>query len=331
MPHTLPFEPPVFDDVLAAAERIKGHAVRTPLLESPLLNERLGGRLLVKPECLQRTGSFKFRGAFNRISMIPEEDRKNGIVAYSSGNHAQGVAAAANMLGAPATIIMPEDAPAIKRANTEAWGATVQTFNRYTESREEIGDALAKEKGATIVRPYDDPGVMAGQGTVGLEISEQLDALGAQADVVLVCCGGGGLVSGTALALSNRKPGLPVYSVEPANFNDTERSLEVGERVENQSGAQSICDALLAPTPGELTFQLNSKLLKAGLSVSDDEALEAMAIAFETLKIVVEPGGAVALAAALSGKLDINGKTIVAVASGGNVDAAMFNRALGKL
>ncbi|MBU0726766.1 MAG: threonine/serine dehydratase [Alphaproteobacteria bacterium] len=320
--------PPRFEDIVAAAGRLEGYAVRTPLLEAPLLNAKLGGRLLVKPEMLQKTGSFKFRGAFNRLSLIPEGQRAAGVVAYSSGNHAQGVACAAAMLGLKATIIMPADAPAIKIANTRAYGAEVITYDRFGESREEIGARIATERGATIVRPYDDAGVIAGQGTIGLEIAAQAAELGATLDAVLVCCGGGGLVSGTALALSQRAPGVPVYAVEPAGFDDTARSLESGSRIANDMSNRSICDALLAEKPGEITFALNSVLLKGGLVVSDAEAQIGMATAFRYLKLVAEPGGAVALAAAITGKIDLTGKTVAVVCSGGNVDQATFEAAL---
>ncbi len=319
---------PTIADIEAAAARLKGRAVRTPLLEAPLLNDALGGRLLVKPEMLQRSGSFKFRGAFNRLSLIPEAARGRGVVTYSSGNHAQGVALAARDLGMPATVIMPSDAPAIKVANTRAYGAEVIFYDRYSEVREEIGRKIAESRGATIVPPYDDPGVIAGQGTVGLEIAEQAAEKGAKLDAVLVCCGGGGLVSGTALAIADRLPGVPVYAVEPAGFDDTGRSLISGQRERNSPEARSICDALLAQTPGELTFALNARLLKGGLVVSDDEVRQAMAEAFRYLKVVVEPGGAVALAAALTGKLPVKGRTVAVVCSGGNVDADMFVAAI---
>jgi threonine dehydratase len=319
---------PVFDDVVAAAKRLEGFAVRTPLLEAPLLNAKLGGRLLLKAEPLQRTGSFKFRGAYNAISQIPADKRKNGVVAFSSGNHAQGVAAAAQMLGMPAWIIMPEDAPAIKIARTKAFGATVVPYDRYTQDREKMGLELQAEYGATLVKPYDDPNIIAGQGTVGLEIAQQCQALGVTPDAVVVCCGGGGLVSGTALALSGALPGVPVYAAEPAGFDDTKRSLEAGTRVKNDPNARSICDALLAPTPGEMTFELNRKLLKGGFAVTDEEAKRAMATLFQEFKLVAEPGGAVAATAVLAGKLPIQGKTVVAVVSGGNVDPATFADAL---
>jgi threonine dehydratase len=320
---------PTFADIEAAAKRIAGHAVRTPLLGAPLLDARLGGRLLVKAEPLQRTGSFKFRGAYNKISQIPQSARANGVVAFSSGNHAQGVAAAATMLGIPSWIVMPKDAPAIKIARTKEFGATVVLFDRYTDDREAIGRKLQEERGATLVPPFDDPDVITGQGTIGIEIAEQCAAIGAKPDAIMVCCGGGGLVSGTALALSHTMPGVPVYAVEPKDFDDTRRSLASGKRETNDPKMRSICDALLSPSPGALTFALNSKLLKGVLTVSDDEARAAMAIAFTEYKLVVEPGGAVAMASVLSGKYPLRGKTVVAVASGGNVDPALFAQVLG--
>ncbi len=319
---------PVFDDVTAAAKRIEGFAVRTPLLEAPALNAKLGGRLLLKAEPLQRTGSFKFRGAYNAISQIPVDRRKNGVVAFSSGNHAQGVAAAAQMLGMPAWIIMPADAPAIKIARTKEYGATVVPYDRYTQDREKMGEELQAKFGATLVKPYDDPNIIAGQGTTGLEIAQQCQALGVTPDAVVVCCGGGGLVSGTALALSGTLPGVPVYAAEPADFDDTKRSLESGKRLKNDPDARSICDALLAPMPGELTFELNRKLLKGGFAVTDAEVKRAMATVFAEFKLVAEPGGAVAATAVLAGKLPIKGKIVVAVVSGGNVDPAIFIDAL---
>jgi threonine dehydratase len=320
---------PTYAEVQAAAKRIAGHAVVTPLLNSPSLDKKLGGRLLIKAEPLQRTGSFKFRGAYNKISQIPAVDRAKGVVAYSSGNHAQGVAAAATMLGLPSWIIMPADAPAIKIARTKEFGATVVSYDRYKDDREALGIELQKKYGATLVRPYDDRDILCGQGTVGLEIAAQCDAIGIVPDAVIVCCGGGGLVSGTALALSGALPGVPVYSAEPADFDETKRSLVSGKRESNSPDARSICDALLAPMPGELTFALNRTLLKGGLAVTDDEVRSAMRTVFVEFKLVVEPGGAVAIASVLSGKMPISGKTIVAVASGGNVDPAMFAQIIG--
>lgn len=323
---TRPDSPFTLADITQAAERLVGVAVHTPVLESPLLNARVGGRLLVKAEPLQRTGSFKFRGAFNRISQIPEGERARGVVAYSSGNHAQGVAEAARLFGIPATIIMPADAPAIKRANTEAYGATVIAYDRYREVRETIGENIANETGATLVRPYDDHGIMAGQGTVGLEAVRQLDA---EPDAVLCCCGGGGLIAGVSTAIKSAWPGCPIYAVEPAGFDDTARSLRQGAIVANSGKASSICDALLAAQPGDLTFAINRLTLAGGLVVSDDDVRVAMATAFETLKLVVEPGGAVALAAALAGKIDVANRTILIIASGGNADPAVYAEAIG--
>lgn len=319
---------PTFADVEAAAVRLAGQAVVTPLLSNPGLDARFGGRVVIKPENLQRTGSFKFRGAYNKISQLPASARTSGVVAYSSGNHAQGVAAAAALMGIPATIVMPADAPAIKIENTRGYGAEVITYDRYREEREQVTAAIVERTGATLVRPYDDPDIIAGQGTCGLEIAQQAEKLGLALDIMLVCCGGGGLASGTALALSGRSPGTAIYSVEPAGFDDTARSLAAGERLQNEPGALSFCDALLAPTPGALTFPLNQRLLAGGLSVSDAEVTRAMAWAFRHLKLVVEPGGAVALAALLAEKLDFKGKTVGVLLSGGNVDPATFAQAI---
>jgi threonine dehydratase len=308
-----PRDLPTIDDIRAAAERLRGKAVLTPLVESPALNKRLGGRLLVKAETLQRTGSFKFRGAYN---------------ALVSGNHAQGVAAAAELLGIPATIVMPADAPAIKIANTKSYGAEVVLYDRYKESREEVGGKIAGERGATIVAPYDDPRVIAGQGTAGLEIAAQAKALGADLDAVIVCCGGGGLTAGCATAIASESPDTEIYIAEPEGFDDTRRSLTAGERLSNDPNARSICDALLAPTPGVLTFAINRRLVTAGYAVSDAEVRRAMAVAFADLKLVIEPGGAAALTAVLSGKFAIEGKTVAVTASGGNVDRETFAAAL---
>jgi threonine dehydratase len=319
-------------DIEGAARRLAGHAVATPLLQSPLLDARIGGRLLIKAECLQRTGSFKFRGAFFRLSLLDAAERRCGVVAYSSGNHAQAVAAAAKQLGIAATIVMPADAPAPKMAATRAWGAEVVTYDRYRENREAIGAKLARERGATLVPPYDDPLIVTGQGTLGLELADQAAALNARLDAALVPCGGGGLIAGTATALTARLPGIVIHAVEPVGFDDTARSLAAGERLANpplSSQASSFCDALLAPTPGAVTFPINRRLLAGGLAVSDVEVAQAMAVAFSEFKIVIEPGGAVALAAALTGKLDCRGKTVAVVCSGGNVDAALFSAAIG--
>lgn len=315
-------------DIRDAARRIKGVAIRTPLLESPILNEKLDARVLIKPEVLQRTGSFKFRGAYTKISRIDPAKRPAGVVAYSSGNHAQGVAHAAALHDCPATIVMPGDAPAIKIENTRSYGAEVVLYDRYTENREQIGRRICTEKGATLVPPYDDLDVMCGQATVGLEIAEDLDAIGAGADLIVSPCGGGGLISGTAAAAEHLCPDTKVWGVEPEGFDDTARSLAEGVRVSNDPAARTICDALASPTPGELTFAINQRLLAGCLAVSENDVADAMAEAFQKLKIVVEPGGAVALAAIMKGHLDIKGLTVVVICSGGNVDSDLYTRIL---
>jgi threonine dehydratase len=308
----------------AAARRIAPYALRTPLLESPLLNRMLGGRMLVKAEPLQRTGSFKFRGAYNRISQLSTDERKRGVVAFSSGNHAQGVAHAAALCGAPAVIIMPSDAPAIKIANTKAYGAEVQLYDRHGGDREAIGRRFAAERGAILVPPFDDLHVIAGQGTVGLEIAEQCAELGIVPDAVGAPAGGGGLIAGISIAMQAKLPQARVIVAEPEGFDDHGRSLKSGRRESNAPGATSMCDALLAPSPGEITFAINRQTLSGSVAVSDAEVAEAMRAAFTYLKLVVEPGGAVAVASVLGGKLDCRGKTVVVVASGGNVDPALF-------
>jgi threonine dehydratase len=334
MPSSAASEPlaalPTLDDITAAARRLEGHAVPTPLLESPAINARLGGRLLVKAEPLQRTGSFKFRGAFNALAQLEPRQRHAGVVAYSSGNHAQGVAAAAQSLGLAAVIVMPADAPAIKIANTRGWGAKVVLYDRLAENREAIAERILAERGAVLIAPFDDPRVIAGQGTAGLELALQAKALGLRLDAVVIPCGGGGLTAGCALALGALSPGTAVYTAEPQGFDDTRRSLLAGERVANAPGARSICDALQVPMPGKLTFEINRRRVAGGFAVSDDDVLAAMAIAFAEFKLVIEPGGAAALAAVLSGKLDAKGRTVAVVASGGNVDAALFARALAR-
>jgi len=316
-------------DIRAARDRLAGHGRITPLLESPFLNGLAGRRVLVKAECLQRTGSFKFRGGWSAVSALPQDARKRGVIAFSSGNHAQGVAHAAELMGVPAVIIMPKDAPALKIANTRAHGAEVVLYDRAGgESREALGAKIAAERGLTLIKPYDEPMVMAGQGTCGLEIAEQAFEAGVTAADVLVCCGGGGLSSGIALALESDAPGLRVRTCEPAGFDDAARSLAMGERVVNPSETGSICDAIVTPSPGALTFPILKRLAGPGLAVTDGEALQAMGQAFLRLKIVAEPGGAVALAAALYRKDDIKGDAVICTVSGGNVDPAMFRRAL---
>jgi threonine dehydratase len=313
---------PVFDDVLRAAERLRGVAVHTPLLRSDRLDELTGGCILLKPEMLQRTGSFKIRGAYNRLKQLVETGQdRGGVVAFSSGNHAQGVAAAARLLGMKAAIVMPSDAPVLKIENTRRLGGEVILYDRWTEDREAICARVAAERGATVVPSFDDAGVIAGQGTVGLEIAADIRALGLALDAVYVPASGGGLAAGIGLALD---PTTELYTVEPAALDDHARSLAMGERVANDPAARSICDALLAPMPGRMTFALNRNRLAGGLTASDDEVLQAMAFGFEVLKLVIEPGGAVALAALLAGRIDARGRTIGIVLSGGNVSPEIF-------
>ena len=319
---------PGIADVRAAAVRLAGRIVTTPLVESPLLNARLGLRLLVKAESLQRTGSFKFRGAMNAVLQLDPRRHRGGVVAFSSGNHAQGVAAAAQLLGIPAAIVMPADAPAIKVGNTRGYGTEVVFYDRWRDNREAIGARIAAERGAMLVPPFDDPRVIAGQGTVGLEVMAQTKALGASLDALVVPASGGGFLTGCALAVAAESPTTKVYSAEPDVADDWRRSLAAGKRVANDPTARSICDALLVPSPGEITFALGQKLVAGGLTASDAEVLRAVAIAFAELKLVLEPSGAVALAAVLAGKLAASEKTIAVVASGGNVDRDVFLKAL---
>jgi len=317
--------------IRAAAARLEGHARRTPLLSSPFLDEIAGRRVLVKPECLQHTGSFKYRGGRAALSALDPAVRARGVIAYSSGNHAQGVARAAAEFGMPAVIVMPRDAPRLKIENTRALGAEVVLYDRAGgESREEIGEAIRRDRGLTLVKPYDDPQVIAGQGTCGLEIAAQARARGVQAAEVLVCCGGGGLSSGIALALEAETPGLRVRPCEPEGFDDVARSLRSGRIETNDQQSDNVCDAILTPAPGALTFPVMRRLCGPGLVVSETEALRAMALAFQRLKLVAEPGGAVALAAALFRRDDIAGDTVICTISGGNVDAAIFCQALGR-
>jgi threonine dehydratase len=319
---------PSIADVLQARERLKGHAVVTPLIESPTLNALSRGRVLIKAECLQRTGSFKFRGAWNCISRLAPDKAKGGVVAYSSGNHAQGVAAAAQMMKLPALIVMPEDTPEIKKANTRAYGAEIVTYNRNREDREEIANGIARERGAVIVPPFEHAEIIAGQGTSGLEAIEQAAERDARLDAVLIPAGGGGLTAGNTLAFSAKSPATEIHTVEPEGFDDHARSLKSGKRERNARASGSICDALLSPAPGELTFAINQPRLAQGLVVSEAEVKRAMVFAFEHLKLVIEPGGAVGLAAVLAGKIPTQGRSIAVIASGGNVDPAFFAEVL---
>jgi threonine dehydratase len=322
---------PGYAEIAAAAKRLAGRAYRTPLLRAPPLPGRPGATLLVKAESLQRGGAFKFRGAYNCMAQLDAKQKSAGVVAWSSGNHAQGVAAAAQMLGLHATIVMPADAPAIKVENTRGFGAEVVFYDRVRESREDIGRAIAARNGAAVVPPYDDPRVIAGQGTVALEMVEQARELGVDAlDAVLTPVGGGGLIAGCSLALHELSPKTEVYGVEPVGFDDTARSLASGRQETNPSGSKSLCDALLSRQPGDITFPINQRLVRGVFAVSDPMVLAAMAWAWRELKLVVEPGGAAALAAVLHGLYDCSGKTVGIVLSGGNVDAGVYAQALGQ-
>jgi threonine dehydratase len=317
-----------FDMIQAAAVRLKGHARVTPMLTSPFLDDIAGRRVLVKAECLQHTGSFKFRGGWSAVSSLTDNALKTGVIAFSSGNHAQGVAMAAAAHGAPAMIVMPADAPQMKIDNTRTLGAEVILYDRETEDRDEIGARIATERGLTLIKPFDEPQVIAGQGTTGLEIAEQAAALGVTAADVMVCCGGGGLTSGIALALAELAPDMRVRPAEPEHFDDVTRSLISGKIERNATQSGSICDAILTLAPGNITFPIMQAHCGPGVVVTDDECLRAMGLAFSRLKIVVEPGGAAALAAALFHPGQFDGDAVIAVATGGNVDPAQFARAL---
>lgn len=311
-------------DVEAAAARLEGIVVKTPLLQNADLDLAAGGRVLVKPECFQRIGSFKIRGAYNLMRQLSPEQAKRGVVAWSSGNHAQGVALAGKLLGIHAAIVMPADAPRAKLDNTRSLGGEIITYDRFSDDREAIARRIAAERGAEVVPSFEHPDIIAGQGTVGLEIAEQAESLSLSVDQVLICCGGGGLTAGSAVALTARCPDVSIFTVEPAGFDDTLRSLQTGQRARVDPDARSICDALLTESPGRLTFNIMRQLVAGGLVVTEQEVKAAMRFAFRNLKIVAEPGGAVALAAVLSGKIDTSGKTTAIVISGGNVDAELF-------
>ena len=317
-----------FADIEAAAERINGHAVVTPLVESPALNERLGGRILMKLETLQRVGAFKFRGAYNRLVQLTPDERKRGVVAFSSGNHAQGVALAARLLGMPALIVMPADAPAMKVANTRAYGAEIRLYDRLTENREAIASEIAASRGAVIVPAFDDPHIIAGQGTVGLEMVAQAKAVGARFDLVVSPASGGGLIAGLSEAVKTLTPEAEIWGVEPTGFDDMALSLRSGERVTIHPTRRSICDALESHAPGVINFPMLKKNLAGCVDVTNAEVAEAMRYAFSALKLVVEPGGIAGLTALLTGKIEAKGKTVGVVLSGGNVDPELFAEVL---
>ncbi|MEM7610439.1 MAG: threonine/serine dehydratase [Pseudomonadota bacterium] len=318
----------LMEDIHAAAQRLHGVINHTPLLEFRCLNERLRGRVLLKPENLQRMGSFKIRGAYNALACLSEQARARGVVAWSSGNHAQGVALAAHLFGVPATIVMPHDAPAGKTAAVRALGARIVCYDRYREDREAIARQIATAQGLPLIPSYDHLPVIAGQGTVGLELVHDPALAGTLPSQVLVCCGGGGLTAGIATVMKERSPATHLYAVEPDKADDTRRSLRAGERLRNPRDAKSICDALLTPVPGELTFPINATALTDVLTVSDEDVLYAIGYARHELRLVVEPGGVVCLAALLAGKLDAAAKTTILTLSGGNIDDHMLDRAL---
>lgn len=316
------------EDIEQAAQRLEGVAIRTPLLSSALLNERLNAEVYIKPECLQHIGAFKFRGAYNRLSQLSSEQRALGVVAFSSGNHAQGIAYAAQLLQMDATIVMPSDAPLIKKQGTERLGANIRLYDRETESREEIAADIAKSTGATLVPAFDDPDIIAGQGTCGLEIMQQLQQLDKIPDYVLSPCGGGGLLAGVSTAVKACNTATEVYGVEPEHYNDSYLSKRAGERVKIDPLEKTRCDALMATMPGEITWPINNRNVEDFLLVSEDDVAHAISFAFRYLKLVVEPGGSVALAALLQNKLDIAGKTVAIILSGGNIDSQSFSQCL---
>ncbi len=316
---------PTFDDVVAAAQRQLGYVRETPVLSHGAIDAAARARVFVKAECLQVTGSFKMRGATNRLAQLSPDERKAGVVAFSSGNHAQGVARAARLMGMPAVIVMPSDAPKVKVEGVRADGGEVVLYDRNTESREEISARIAAERGVVLVPSYDDKHIIAGQGTAGLEFARQMEAMGETLDHLICCTGGGGLITGIALAFERLSPQTKIWTAEPLAHDDWARSLESGTIVSNAPGTRSICDAILTPQPGRLTFAIGKRLLAGGLRVSDEEVRGAMRAAFRHLKIVAEPGGAAALAAALSRMpAEMKGTRVGVLVTGGNVDAAEF-------
>ncbi|HXA38884.1 MAG TPA: threonine/serine dehydratase [Phenylobacterium sp.] len=317
-----------FADIQAAAGRLKGHAVETPLFESPALNERLGGRVLMKLETLQRVGAFKFRGAYNRLVQLDPEQRKAGVVAFSSGNHAQGVALAARLLGLPAVIVMPSDAPAVKVAATRGYGAEIRLYDRLTESREAISAEIARERGAVVVPAFDDPHIVAGQGTAGLEMMAQAKAAGATFDTLVSPVGGGGLLSGVSLVVKELSPTTEIWGAEPSAYDDLAQSLATGERVTIKPSVRTLCDALESPATGDITWPILKANLAGAVGLTDPEIAETLRYAFSTLKLVIEPGGAAGLAALLTGKVEAKGKTVGVVVSGGNVDPELYAKIL---
>ena len=316
--------------VRAAAARLRGEAVVTPLLESDMLNERVKGRVLLKAEVLQHCGSFKFRGAYNRIAQLSADEKRRGVIAWSSGNHAQGVARAARNFGAPATIVMPADAPALKAEKVRYYGGEIITYDRYKDDREVIARPIAEERGLALVPSYDHVDVIEGQGTVALEVAEQAAAMGAAIDAFVVCCGGGGLTAGCATILEEVSPKTEVWIAEPEGYDEAWASIKAGERLKADISRRTICDAIATPSPGVLTFPILRRLVRGGATLAEDEIAAAMAFAFKYLKLVLEPGGAAALAAVLSDKVSARGRTIAVTLSGGNVDPPLFSSILAR-
>ena len=318
---------PTYADVADAVTRLDGHAVKTPLLRSDTLDKQLGKRIWFKAECQQKKNAFKYRGAFNRLSAMSEEERRRGVVAFSSGNHAQGVSCAAKELGLDAIIVMPSDAPTVKVNGVLADGATIVSYDRMTESREDIAADIAARDGRTLVPSYDDPYIIAGQGTIGVELAEAEPEF----DAMITCLGGGGMCAGISLALAELSPNTRIFGAEPTDYNDHQLSLRTGQRIKIKSKAATLCDAIMTPQPGELTWPINSKSLSDVYTVSDAECLYAMKVAHEELGVTLEPGGAAAIAAVLAGNLPDDVKTVAVVLSGGNVDPAVFQRAVGAI
>ena len=319
---------PTPDDVAAAGRRLTGHVVHTPMLRNAMLDSLTGGTILIKPECLQRTGSFKFRGATNAMMMMDDAQRRAGVVAHSSGNHGQAIACAAAAAGSRATVYMPADAPLVKIESTRRWGAEIIPFDRATADRAGLAAGYAASTGATLVPPFDHAGVIAGQGTLALELAEDARIAGFTMDALLICTGGGGMIAGCALAMEAASPGTAVHAIEPEGSDDTIRSLAAGARQSNAPGGSTLCDALLSSMPGELTFAINRTRVAGGVAVTDSEVMAAIRFAFMHLKLVVEPGGAVCLAALLAGKFNAKHQVVGLVLSGGNVDAPVFAKAL---
>lgn len=322
-------------DIQLALTRIQHAVIKTPLLESAELNRRTAARVFVKPESLQHIGAFKFRGAYNRLVQFNDEQKRAGVVAFSSGNHAQGIAYAAQLLGLQATIVMPSDAPKIKLSGTKRLGARIVEYDRHTESREQIAADIAADSGAVLVPAFEDVDIIAGQGTCGLEINSQLTEMGLQADIVMTPCGGGGLLAGVSTAMRSVAPLCQIFGVEPQQYNDHFLSQQAGERIDIGSSGASFCDALMAPTPGELTWSINSKTVDGFLCVSEEQVAHAISFAFRFLKLVVEPGAAVALAALLNQDsidatcpVEFSGKNVAIVVSGGNIDPATLTQCL---